>query len=189
MNGAWPVSLRGVTESLVATPGPDGSWNVAALGLRAGDPVSARTWDVTRTRRNFADRGRGVVQFDRDPERFVEAALGILEVDEPVLDGVDAWVDVRVERVDAGEEAETSWVDWALVPRTTGVSRRTVPSVNRGFNAVIEATVAASRLDVDAFDRSALEARLEYLESVARRCGGREERAAFDRLAELVDRG
>ncbi|MFC6737614.1 DUF447 domain-containing protein, partial [Halolamina salina] len=36
----WPVPLRGVTESVIATMGPNGLWNLAALGLHAGDPVT-----------------------------------------------------------------------------------------------------------------------------------------------------
>ena len=52
----WPVDLRGVTESIVATLGPNDRWNMAALGLHApddsGEPVTATTWGNTRTRRN-----------------------------------------------------------------------------------------------------------------------------------------
>jgi len=44
----WPVELRGVTESLVTTLGPNDRWNVAVPGLHApddaADPVKARTW-------------------------------------------------------------------------------------------------------------------------------------------------
>jgi hypothetical protein len=52
----------------------------------------------------------------------------------------------------------------------------------------VEATVAASRLDVDAFDEAALRDRLDYFEAVARRCGGQREREAFDRLNALIGR-
>jgi len=57
----WPVALRGVTESIVTTLGPNDRWNVAALGLHApddpSDPVTARTYGRTRTWRNFTERG------------------------------------------------------------------------------------------------------------------------------------
>ena len=33
----WPVSLTGVTESVVTTLGPNGLWNAAALGLFADE--------------------------------------------------------------------------------------------------------------------------------------------------------
>lgn len=201
----WPTELRGVTESVVTTEGPNGRWNVAALGLHAesdgdGDGgngtsdgaeqptgVRARTWGRTRTWRNFRERGEGYVQFTRDPLDFVEAALAVREEDDPVLAGVDAWVRVEVTQVDAGESGGTEWVDWGLEAREAAVKRRVVPTTNRGHAAVVEATVAASRLDVESYDTDRLRARLEYFEDVALRCGGPRERAAIQRVADLVD--
>ena len=187
----WPVDLRGVTESVVTTLGPNERWNLAALGLHApGDDderVRARTWGRTRTRRNFENRGEGYVQFTRDPVDFVDAALAVRELDDPVLSSADAWVQISVERVDAGREAGTEWVEWALTPEETTVERRVVPATNRGLNAVVEATVAASRLDVAAYDRETLVERLEFFEAVVERCGGPRERAAFDRIQSLVE--
>lgn len=180
----WPVELRGVTESVVTTQGPEGRWNVAALGLHGGDPVTARTWGRTRTRRNFRERGGGYIQFTHDPVDFVEAALGVWEVDDPLLESADAWAKVSVERVDEGEQAGTEWVDWELRPEESTVQRRVVPTTNRGFNAVIEGTVAASRLDVQAYDRSELENRLERLAEIVETCGGEREREAFDLVRE-----
>jgi len=192
MGETWPVELRGVTESVVTTLGPNERYNVAALGLHAPttgehDRVTARTWGRTRTWRNFRERGEGYVQFTRDPVVFVEAALDVREQDEPILDSADAWVRVSVERLGAGSEAGTQWVDWALTPEDSAVNRRIVPAFNRGYGAVGEATVAASRLDVDGYDRDKLEARIEYFSRVVERCGGPRERAAFDRLREILD--
>lgn len=183
----WPVELRGVTESVVSTRGPNDRWNVAALGLHAGDPVTARTWGRTRTWRNFERESEGYVQFTRDPLTFVEAALAIREVDDPVLDDADAWVRVEVERVDAGIEGVTEWVEWNLQPVDSGIEREVVPTINRGTNAVIEATVWTSRLDVPAYDRSELENRLDYLGDVVRTCGGNREVEAWERIKELVE--
>ncbi|UPV74545.1 DUF447 family protein [Halorussus limi] len=192
----WPVELRGVTESLVTTLGPNDLWNVAALGLHPpegggeGDardgppdaPVTARTWGNTRTRRNFHRQGGGYVQFVRDPVDFVDATLSIFEVEQPVLDSAAAWVEVSVEQVDSGAEGDTEWEEWTLTPVASGVEHETVPTINRGFNAVVEATVAASRLDVDAYDEAELRNRLSYFEEVGRKCGDDRVRAALDRL-------
>lgn len=187
----WPVELRGVTESVVTTLGPNGRWNAAALGLRDGDggrgAVTARTWGDTRTRRNFHREGGGYVQFTRDPALFVEAALSIREVDEPILDAADAWVEVEAERTDAGESGGTRWEEWTLTPVDSGVVCEVVPTTNRGYGAVIEATVAASRIGVPAYDRGELRARLDYFADVARTCGGERERAAIDRVLELAE--
>jgi len=187
----WPVEFRGITESLVTTLGPNDRWNVAALGLHApaddGGPVTATTWGRTRTRRNFEERGDGYVQFSRDPELFVAAALSIHEVDEPVLGAADAWVQVRVERRDSGTSEGTQWVEWGLHPVDSAVEREVVPTFNRGYAAVIEATVHASRLDVEAYDTDKLRDRIGYCEAVVDRCGGDAEKRAFDALRGAVE--
>ena len=180
----WPVELRGVTESVVATLGPNERWNFAALGLHAGEPVTARTWGRTRTRRNFHEEGEGVVQFLRDPLVFVESALSIHERPTPIHPSADAWARVSVEHVDGGESGGTEWAEWELTPVETGVENRTVPTTNRGYGAVIEATVAASRLDVETYDTDELRGRLEYLAEVVETCGGPRERVAMARISE-----
>jgi hypothetical protein len=191
-DGVWPAPIRGVTESVVATLGPNGRWNQAALGLHAPDraasepTVTATTWGRTRTRRNFEREGGGIVQFTSDPVEFVEAALDVTETDDPVRPGAAAWVAVDARRVDEGEEEGTEWVEWALTPREGGVRRRSVPTVNRAFYAVVDATVAASRLDVPAYDTATLLDRLSYFESTVERCGGPRERAAFERIDALT---
>jgi hypothetical protein len=205
----WPVDLAGVTETVTTTLGPNGRWNAAALGVRAGgrapdsdpdsdsdstsnaapgsDAASARTWGRTRTRRNFEREAEGYVQFVRDPVLFVEAALGVSESDDPVLPAARAWTRVAVERRDAGEEGGTEWVEWALHPVESRVVETTVPTLDRGHAAVVEATVAASRLGVPAYDDGRLRARLAYFDGVARECGGDRERAAMDRLVALCE--
>ena len=183
----WPVPLRGVTESVVATKGPNGLWNVAALGIHAGNPVTARTYGNTRTRRNFERRGGGVVQFVADPRAFVDAALTIREEVEPVLPSADAWVAVDAEFVGSREEDGTTIREWELTPRESEVVRAGPTTINRGFGAVIEATVAASRLGVAGFDDADLHERLDVLASVVERCGGAREREAMARVANYAD--
>ena len=186
----WPVPLRGVTESVVTTRGPNDRWNAAALGLHAptepGEPVTARTYGRTRTWRNFTERGGGVVQFTVDPRTFVDAALTIREADDPVLPSADAWVEVRAEETGATTEGDTTIRTWELAPVESAVVTERVPTVNRGFGAVVDATVAASRLDVPAFDTAELLDRLRYFADVVDRCGGPAEREAFARIDEAV---
>lgn len=189
-SSTWPVNLTGVTETVVTTLGPNERWNVAALGVHApaeGGHPTARTWGRTRTWRNFNERGEGYVQFVRDPLLFVDAALGIREIDEPVIDGAHAWVRVRVEEEDSGRTDGTEWVEWSLHAEDSVVENPTVPTFNRGYAAVVEATVAASRLDVDSYDTEQLRERIDYFEEVVERSGGPREREAFDRLLDLVE--
>lgn len=183
----WPVSLRGVTEAIVTTYGPNDQWNVAALGLFAGSPVTARTWGNTRTRKNFHEQGEGYIQFSRDPGDFVDAACSIREEPDPILPSADAWALVTVELRDTGITDGTQWDEWSLYPTESQVVRKVVPTTNRGYNAVIEATIAASRLDVTGYDTAELRERLVFLESVVSRCGGPAEQAAFEKLRTYVD--
>lgn len=180
----WPVELRGVTESLVATLGPNGKWNLAALGLHAGEPVTARTWGRTRTWRNFHEEEEGVVQFLHDPLVFAECALTIQERNSLVHPAANAWVRVAVESVDEGESGDTEWEEWELTPIEAAIEDRIVPTTNRGYGAVIEATVAASRLDVPSYDTDELRERLDYFAEVVGTCGGPRERAAMERIVE-----
>jgi len=180
----WPVELSGVTESVVTTRGPDGRWNLAALGLFAGDPVTARTWGNTRTRRNFDREGEGYVQFTRDPITFVDAALSIAEFEEPVVEGVDAWVRVEAEGVETGVDGGTRWERWELRPIDAGVRRRRVGTIDRGIGAVVEATVAASRLEVSAYDDEPLQTILDHCASVVDGAGDDRAREAMARIRE-----
>lgn len=181
----WPVELRGVTETVTTTLGPNGRWNAAALGVHAGEPATARTWGRTRTWRNFDREGGGYVQFVTDPVVFVDAALSVVEFDAPVLDAAAGWARVTVEQVETGTADGTPWADWELVPVESVVVAESVPTINRGFGAVIEATVAASRLDVPGYDRGELSRRLAHLDAIVDRCGGSRERDAFERVVEL----
>lgn len=185
----WPVDLRGVTETVVATLGPNDRYNLAALGVQAPDdgPATARTWGRTRTWRNFRERGEGVVQFVPDAVVFTDAALDILEQDDPVHDEADAWVRVSVEAVDDGADGGTRWVDWELTPDGSTVREERPFQFNRGYGAVVEATVAASRLDVDTYDTKTLRDRIDYFEDVVERSGGPREREAFDKINAFVD--
>ena len=195
---AWPAELGGVTESVIATLGPNERWNYAALGLfardrdpgsdpaAAVDAVTARTWGATRTRRNFERTGGGVVQFTTDPREFVDAALSTTEGEEPRLPGAAAWVRIEATQLATGEDRGTEWKDWQLKPVRVGVEREVVPTTNRGFNAIIEATVAASRLDVPAYEEQTLRERLDYFASVVERAGGSAELEALDRIEAIT---
>lgn len=194
----WPATWDGVTESVVTTRGPNDRWNVAALGLHApeggveagqpmADPVTARTWGRTRTWRNFRERESGYVQFTRDPVDFVEAACAVREEDAPLLDSAAAWADVAAVERASGTAGGTAWTDWELRPVESAVVRESVPAVSRGHAAVVEATVAASRLGVPGYDDDTLRERIRFFSSVVESAGGAREAAAWERFESLVE--
>lgn len=182
----WPVEWGGITETVVATLGPNDRYNHAALGLHAGTPATAQTWGRTRTRRNFEARGEAFVQFIHDPLAFVEAALGIYETESPLLPAATAWCRVTVEEIDRGSDGDTEWREWQLMPVEGATESHSVPYTSRAYGAIIEATVAASRLDVPEYDKQRLLDRLAHCESVVERCGSDREHDAFERLSSLT---
>ena len=183
----WPVTWRGVVETLVSTLGPNERWNVAPLGLRWGNPVMATTWGRTRTRRNLERTGSGVIQFPSDPVVFVDAALSIVERDEPVLEDATAWVRVDADAVATGTDHDTEWTRWELTPIETQVVEPTVPTLSRATGAVVEASVAASRLDVAGYDDRRGYDIIAWAGTVVDRAGGPRERLAYERLVEHAD--
>lgn len=182
----WPVPVDGVVETVITTRQPDGAWNAAALGITGPPPVTATTWGRTRTRNNLERHGHGYVQFLCDPVVFVTAALEIFETSTPILDTTAAWVEITVSHRNEGTTRGTSWIEWELTPEATDVIDRYIPVINRGFNAVIEASVAASRLHVAAYDTDELLTRIRWLESIVDRCGAERDQEAFTLIKELV---
>ncbi len=181
----WPIPLRGVTETIIATQLPDGTWNQAAFGVHAGDPPWARSWGETTTRRNLARTNHGIIQCLTDPRSLVEAALDTYITDQPVLESTAGWVRVTASVSETGTSGGTEWVEWALHPTASATRQQTVPSLRRAPVAVVEAAVAASRLTVDAYDTTELRDRLAYLETFVNRTGTDRDIQAFDRIVEL----
>ena len=82
-----------------------------------------------------------------------------------------AWGELRAVRVRSNPDHEPRWSEAVLTGTTSDadgaswdwwqadVVAETVPTIDRGFGAVIEATVAASRLGVPAYDQEALRER------------------------------
>lgn len=194
----WPASIAGVTETIVATKGPNGRWNQAALGIApsgakgdaveqgSNDAVSAHTYGRTRTRQNLAAGREAIVQFTRDPLDFVEAALGRFETDAPILSSADAWTRISATEGPSTDDHDTEVVEWSLEPIESGVRERHVPTMNRGRAAVIEATVPASRLGVEGYDDRERLQRLSSLADVVEAAGDERSRAAFERIDEHV---
>lgn len=183
----WPFPEPGIIESVIATRQPDGEWNLAAIGIRPAESGgTAKTWGETRTRSNLIRNGTGYVQIVKDPVLFTHAALERWTRSDPILDSASAWAKIRVTQIDSGTVDETEWVEWSLTPETSEIRERVVPSPSRGFAAVIEMTIAASRLGCPGFHDEELRGRLRYFADVARSCGGPDEQAAVEQIFENI---
>lgn len=193
MTGWSPLYGR-ITETVSVTEGGDG-FNVAPMGVvrRGGDDgddcgdggceVFARLWRGSDTLENVRETGRVVVNFTRDPVVYVESALDDADgrVVDGRLEGADAWIRCSAER--EGTERDGEVERWRLNAVETEVETRRVYAVNRGFNAVVEAAVDATRLGF----RPELRERVERNAEVALKCGGPREERAVEVLKQHVD--
>lgn len=164
-----------------------GDVNVAPMGVvsEPGEPTArARLWAGSDTRANVRATGRVTVHFTRDPLLYARAALSD-DTDGFVADGrladADAWVRCTAERV--GEERDGEVALWRLEPTDGAVENRVVATVDRGFNAVVEACVDATRLHVDPDLRDRVARNL----GLAWRCGGDRTREAAECISRLTD--
>ena len=188
---AWPFDVDGVVEAVIATEQPAGGWNMAALGIRGDRSTDranrARTWGQTRTRNNFERTGEGVVQLLTDPRLFTRAALDRWVRDDRIHPEASAWVEVAVEREASGSQGGTEWIDWRLKALDGARERLSVLAPTRGFPAIIELTIAASRLGIPEYEDDGLRDRMDYFATVAETCGGGPEREALETIERLSD--
>jgi hypothetical protein len=121
-----------------------------------------------------------------DPFLFVESALSDPHPDNfdliggfPVLKDAQGWIifDCKIRKGETISVVELS-------PVEAQIKRRQIKTINRGFNAVIEATVEATRYVV-LKDKKYLD-RLEYYNTIVQKCGGSREKEAMKLLFDLV---
>ncbi|ELY95726.1 hypothetical protein C483_00565 [Natrialba hulunbeirensis JCM 10989] len=186
-DGDSEADKESTTEVDAASTDPKTSKATKTTTAPKPPTITARTWGNTRTRRNFHRQGEGYVQFVDDPVAFTNAALTIDEHEEPVLDAAAAWVRVEVTQFDSGTENGTDWEAWTLEPVDAAVVRETVPTINRGFGAVVEATVAASRLGVPGYDDTELRERLAFFADIVDRAGDSRDRQALELVREYSE--
>ena len=184
----WPFSTTGIIESVITTEQADGSWNVAALGVHTdGSTYSAKTWGETRTRVNLSRTNYGYVQTITDSMDYARAALDRWTVDDPILPSAAAWVSVETAKTETGSTNGTTWVKWILHPEHSEIKERHVPTPTRGFPAVVEMTIAASRLGVPSYDQDLLVERLDYFNDVVKTCGTQQDREAANWILSTID--
>lgn len=121
-----------------------------------------------------------------DPVLFVKSALSDLGVEDfeyingfPVLKNSLGWVilDCICKKGDNISVVE-------MIPVNGKIHRKVIKPVNRGFNAVIEASIHATRY-VGKKGQEYLR-QIEYCNTIVRKCGGNQEKEAMRLLYELI---
>jgi hypothetical protein len=126
-----------------------------------------------------------VANVTRDAVLFVKTALGHLSeelylsdfADMPVLTKANAWIvftSVLIEERD-------DYLHFQVLPREVKINRKEVKAINRGLNAVIEATILATRFNVakEKREKEEMKKQLTQFQEIVEKCGGRREKEAM----------
>lgn len=179
---------EGINEVIAITRNPDGSWNAAPIGIIVEDSNSAiarvRLYK-NRTRENLERDKILFANITDDALIFTIASFEDLDVgyfsslNPPLLKGAMAWCEFEGEL--KGDEATLRLLDGKVVERK-------VRAVNRGFSAVIEALVHATRYIAfkDEEKRRELLGRILYYKEIAKKCGGDREKRAFEIIMKKI---
>lgn len=138
-----------IIESILTSRGPEGRINFAPMGVVWGeDRITIKPYRDTTTFRNLEASGEAVVNLTDDVFVFARAALETAEfptvpaetVDGVVLRETCSWREVRVAEADT--TGERGRFTCEIVHRGF---RREFLGFNRARNAVLEATILATR--------------------------------------------
>lgn len=185
--------LKGISETIVST-GLD-TPNAAPIGIiRKNQKTFVRIFKGSRTGENLVRERVLVANVVYDPLLLVRSTFFDIESSEfdfvdiggkkfPVLKSAISWVAFRCTNLKDMEQTVVS----DLIPLGAGfceTNRRAIPAPNRGFNAVLEATVHATRYQITGEEKY-LEF-IQHYESLASKCGGDREKKAMKLLYEVL---
>lgn len=179
---------EGISEVIFTTISPDGIPNAAPMGLhRKGSRLFARIYN-SKTLENIMSKPLAAANITDNPVLFVQSALSDVEPEKfdfiddfPVLKDATGWIlfECKCKKGDNISVVELS-------PTAGKINTRKLLPVNRGFNAVIEALIHATRYVVFR-DKKYFE-HIEYYNSIVKKCGGAREKEAMGLLYELISR-
>lgn len=179
--------FEGISETIVTTH-QGWSPNAAPMGIiRKQDTVLIRLFKGSKTYQNILAENFLVANVTNDPVLFVKCTFSEIGPDDietisapgrefPVLKEAQSWV--------AFECINTKIVPEALIaelkPLRGHVNSFYPKAPNRGFNAVLEATIHATRYKIDG-DEKYLKL-IKFYEDIVNKCGGENEKEALKLL-------
>ncbi|MFZ3059225.1 MAG: DUF447 domain-containing protein [Candidatus Methanoperedens sp.] len=177
---------EGISEVIFTTVSPDGIPNAAPMGLHNKDGrLFVRIYN-SKTLENIMKKPIAAANIVDDPVLFVQSALSDVGHERfefiegfPVLKDAMGWILFEC-KCKKGENISVV----ELSPINGKITTRNIKPVNRGFNAVIEASTHATRY-VILKEKKYLE-HIEYYNSIVKKCGGAREKDAMELLYELI---
>jgi len=177
---------EGISEVILSTVSHEGVPNAAPIGLHLKDGKFFAKIYNSKTLDNILGNRTAAANIVDDPFLFVQSALSDIESDKfeftykfPVLKDVMGWImfDCRCRK---GEKISVV----ELTPVRSKILRRKIMPVNRGFNAVIEATVHATRFVV-LKEQQYLD-HINYYNTIVQKCGSQGDKDAMKLLFDLI---
>jgi hypothetical protein len=177
---------EGISEVILSTLSSDCVPNAAPMGMHLTDGrLFARIYNST-TLTNILVNPRAAANIVDDPVLFVKSALSDIEPENfeaingfPVLKNSLGWV---IFDCACNKGENISVVE--LSPVNGKICRRVIKPVNRGFNAVIEAAIHATRY-VSLKEQKFLR-QIAYCNTIVHKCKGAREKEAMKLLYELI---
>ncbi|VVB89567.1 Uncharacterised protein [uncultured archaeon] len=177
---------EGISEIILTTISPDGVPNAAPIGLhRKSGRLFARIYN-SKTLDNILSKPIAAANIVDDPVLFVQSALSNIEPERfkfidgfPLLKDALGWIVFDCICKKGGNLSVVG-----LSPVKGKIIERKLQPINRGFNAVIEAAIHATRYVV-LKDQKYLDC-IEYYNSIVKKCGGEREKDAMMLLYELI---
>ena len=177
---------EGISEVIFTTMSPDGIPKAAPIGLhRKNRRFFARIYN-SKTLDNILGNPVACANIVDDPVLFVLSALSDVEPGKiefidgfPILRDALGWIifDCKCQK---GENISVVYLSHIK----SNISRRTIKPINRGFNAVIEAAIHATRYvalkEQKYFDQ------INYNNTIVQKCGGNKEKEAMKLLYDLI---
>ncbi len=177
---------EGISEVIFTTLSADGIPNAAPMGLhRKGGRLFARIYN-SKTLDNISGKPTAAANITDDPVLFVQSALSDIEAGRfeyadgvPVLKNAHGWILFEC-KIKKGKNVSVV----ELSPIKGKINQLKLQPVNRGFNAVIEALIHATRYVV--FKEQKYLERIEYYNAIVKKCGGARDKEAMRLLFELI---
>ncbi len=176
---------EGISEVIVTTRSASGTFNAAPIGIiTTTNEHFVKLYKSSRTFINVQETKKLAANVTSDVVLFVKAAFDDLGESHysslsgfPVLKEANSWIIFQA--VLAEESTEYSL--FQLTPLTIVINRKALKAINRGLNAVIEATILATRyLRVnDEREKEELKKQMERYAEIVEKCGGHREKEAM----------
>lgn len=182
---------EGISETIVTTM-KDGSPNAAPIGIiRKNGHLFVRLFKGSKTYDNVHSEGILVANIINDPVIFVQSTFSNLEESDfefahvagneyLVLKEALSWVAFNCKNIKVSKESLIA----ELQPLHAHINRSPIQAPNRGFNAVLEATIHATRYQISN-DEKYLKLIHTYSDIVSK-CGKKQDKIAIELIYKFL---